>query len=211
MTLADIKSVGVVGSGTMGFGIAINFALGGYRTVISDVDDETLKRSMANIQLALSLFVEEKLITQEQASRTLTRIEPTTDLEKLATQSDFVTEAIVERLADKQELFNKLDAWCPPHTILVSNTSGTSDETYEIIYDLMKKIKRIPIRVLKELPGYLLNRIQGAMGREATRLWAEGVATAEDIELGIQSTFELPSVGNRMNVLRLSTVALLYI
>jgi 3-hydroxyacyl-CoA dehydrogenase len=53
----------------------------------------------------------------------------------------------------------------------------------------MKKVKKVPIRVLKELPGYLLNRIQGAMGREATRLWAEGVATAEEIELGIQSTF----------------------
>lgn len=227
MDLADIKSVGVVGSGTMGFGIAINFALAGYCTIINDVDDETLNVSLKNIQSALGMFVEEELITQEQASNAIGLIEPTTDLEALASQSDFVTEAIVERLADKQALFQKLDAWCPPHTIIVSNTSGfvltdigegvkrqdkiglthyfapphivpgvevakgpgTSDETYEIIYDLMKKVKRIPIRVLKELPGYLLNRIQGAMGREATRLWAEGVATAEDIELGIQSTF----------------------
>jgi 3-hydroxybutyryl-CoA dehydrogenase len=181
---------------------------------------------MKNIRSSMDLFVEEELITQAQADDTISRITTTTDLGEVA-QSDFITEVIIERLKDKQVLFNTLDQLCPPHTIIVSNTSGfvmsdigagvkrkdkiglthyfapphivpgvevakgpgTSDETYNIIYDLMKKVKKVPIRVLKELPGYLLNRIQGAMGREATRLWAEGVATAEEIELGIQSTF----------------------
>ena len=227
MELADIKKVGVVGGGTMGFGIAINFALGGYPTVIRDLSDPLLRQSMKNIRSAMDLFVEEELIAQAEADDTLSRITTTTDLGEIAAQSDFITEVIVERLKDKQVLFNTLDQLCPSHTIIVSNTSGfvmsdigagvkrkdkiglthyfapphivpgvevakgpgTSDETYNIIYDLMKKVKKIPIRVLKELPGYLLNRIQGAMGREATRLWAEGVATAEDIELGIQSTF----------------------
>ena len=226
MELADIKKVGVVGGGTMGFGIAINFALGGYPTVIRDLSDALLQQSMRNIKASMDLFVEEKLIIQAEADDTISRITTTTDLAEVA-QSDFITEAIIERLKDKQELFNTLDQLCPSHTIIVSNTSGfvmsdigagvkrqdkiglthyfapphivpgvevakgpgTSDETYNIIYDLMKKVKKVPIRVRKELPGYLLNRIQGAMGREATRLWAEGVATAEDIELGIQSTF----------------------
>ena len=226
MELADIKKVGVVGGGTMGFGIAINFALGGYPTVIRDLSDALLQQSMRNIKASMDLFVEEELIIQAEADDTISRITTTTDLAEVA-QSDFITEAIIERLKDKQELFNTLDQLCPSHTIIVSNTSGfvmsdigagvkrqdkiglthyfapphivpgvevakgpgTSDETYNIIYDLMKKVKKVPIRVRKELPGYLLNRIQGAMGREATRLWAEGVATAEDIELGIQSTF----------------------
>ena len=227
MELADIKKIGVVGGGTMGFGIAINFALGGYPTIIRDLSDALLQQSMRHIKSAMDLFVEEELITQAQADDTISRITTTTDLEELATQSDFITEVIVERLKDKQVLFKTLDQLCPSHTIIVSNTSGfvmsdigadvkrqdkiglthyfapphivpgvevakgpgTSDETYNIIYDLMKKVKKVPIRVLKELPGYLLNRIQGAMGREASRLWAEGVATAEEIELGIQSTF----------------------
>ena len=226
MELADIKKVGVVGGGTMGFGIAINFALGGYPTVIRDLSDALLQQSMRNIKASMDLFVEEELIIQAEADDTISRITTTTDLAEVA-QSDFITEAIIERLKDKQELFNTLDQLCPSHTIIVSNTSGfvmsdigagvkrqdkiglthyfapphivpgvevakgpgTSDETYNIIYDLMKKVKKVPIRVRKELPGYLLNRIQGAMGREATRLWAEGVATAEDIEIGIQSTF----------------------
>ena len=227
MELADIKKVGVVGGGTMGFGIAINFALGGYPTVIRDLSDALLQQSMKNIKASRDLFVEEELITQGEADGTLSRITTTTELEEVATQSDFITEVIVERLKDKQVLFKTLDQLCPSHTIIVSNTSGfvmsdigaevkrqdkiglthyfapphivpgvevakgpgTTDETYNIIYDLMKKVRKIPIRVRKELPGYLLNRIQGAMGREAARLWAEGVATAEDIELGIQSTF----------------------
>ncbi len=227
MNLADIKRAGVVGGGTMGFGITVNFALNGYPTVIHDLSDELLEQSINRVQSAMALFVEEELITREQADDTVNRITTTTDLAEVAAHSDFITEAIVERLKDKQDLFNRLDTLCPPHTILVSNTSGlvltdiganvrrqekiglthyfapphivpgvevakgpgTSDETYTIIYDLMKKIKRVPIRVLKELPGYLLNRIQGAMSREANRLWAEGVATAEEIELGVKSTF----------------------
>ena len=227
MNLADIKKVGVVGGGTMDFGIAINFALNGYPTVISDLSDEILEQSMKRIESAMALFVEEDLITQAQADDTVNRITTTTDLAEVATHSDFITEAIVERLKDKGDLFNKLDKPCPSHTIIVSNTSGlvlsdigagvkrqdkiglthyfapphivpgvevakgpgTSDETYNIIYDLMTTIKKVPIRVLKELPGYLLNRIQGAMRREAHRLWAEGVATAEEIELGVKATF----------------------
>ena len=222
-----MNQVGVVGGGMMGFGIAINFALGGYSTVISDLSDEVLTRSIANINSALNLFVEEELITRGQADDAADRIKTTTDLAEVATDSDFITEAIVERSRDKRELFNKLDKLCPRHTILASNTSGlvlsdfgsdvtrqdklvithyftpphivpgvevakgpeTSDETYDITCDLMERSRKIPIRLRKELPGYLINRLQSAMSSEALRLWAEGMASAEDIELGVVSTF----------------------
>ena len=227
MELAGVKKVGVVGSGTMGFGIAINFALGGYPTIMNDLNDEILERSMKNVKLAMDLFIEEDLITQQQADDTVSRLTTTTNLAEVAAHSDFITEAVVERSRDKRELFNRLDKLCPPHTIFASNTSGlvlsdfgsdverqdklvithyftpphivpgvevakgpgTSDEAYDITCDLMTSVKKIPIRLRKELPGYLLNRLQGAMYREALRLWSEGMATAEDIELGIVSTF----------------------
>jgi len=237
--LENIKKVGVVGVGTMGFGIAINFALWGYPTIMSDISDEILQQSMKMIRSAMALFIEERLITRKQADDTVRRITTTTDLAEVAANSDFITEAIIEKSEDKRELFNKLDELCLPHTILASNTSGlvlsdfgsdvkrqdkiaithyfapphivpgvevakgpgTSDETFNTTYDLMKKIRKIPIRVLKELPGYLLNRIQSAMSREANRLWAEGVATAEDIELGVKSTFgfRMPHEGPMMH------------
>ena len=239
MKLEDIKKVGVVGGGTMGFGIAINFALWGYPAIVSDLSDEILEQSKKRIKTAMTLFVEEGLITRQQADDTTHRITTTTDLAKVAANSDFITEAIVERSEDKRELLNKLDELCPPHTILASNPSflvlsdfgsdvkrqdkivithyfapphivpgvevakgpGTSDETFNITYELMKKIRKIPIRVLKELPGALIGPIQGAMRREAQRLWAEGVATAEDIELGIKSTFgfRMPHEGPMMH------------
>ncbi len=226
MKLGDIEKASVIGGGIMGFGIAINFARNGFPTVIHDLNDETLERSKKLVQSALALFVDEELISRAQADDTASRISWTTDLEEAAA-SDFITEAIVERLKDKQKLFNTLDKLCSPHTIIVSNTSGlvmsdigagtqrqdkiavthyfapphivpgvevakgpgTSEETYELTYNLMKKVKKIPIRVLKERPGYLLNRMQNALSREVLRLWAEGVATAEEIELGIKSTF----------------------
>lgn len=227
MQVADIQTVGVVGGGTMGFGIAINFALWGYRTIISDLSADILNRSMATIAKAMDLFIEGELISRQHADETMARITTTTDLARLAEQSDFVTEAIVERAQDKRSLFKRLDVLCPPHTIFASNTSrlvlsdigagverqdklvlthyfapphivpgvevakgpGATDETFEITCDLMTRVKKIPIRLHKEQPGYLLNRIQGAMYREAARLWAEGMASAEDIELGIISTF----------------------
>ena len=233
--IADIRRVGVAGGGTMGFGIAVNFALAGYPTVVYDLTDEVLERTLANVRAALELFVEEGLVTGQQADEAVTRITTTTDLERLAAHSDFITEAIVERLADKQELFGALGRLCAPGCIVVSNTSrlqlsdiavhferkdqtglthyfvpphivpgvevakgpGTSDQTYEIMCELMRRTGRIPIPIRRELPGYLINRLTAALSREALRLWAEGVATAEDIELGVKSTigFRMPFHG----------------
>ncbi len=227
MRLGGIKTVGVVGAGTMGSGIALNFALAGYSTIVNDVSDAVLSQSMKTTESALNLMNEEGLVTRRQAARAVKRFTPTTDLARLAADSDFVTEAIVERAADKKALFEKLDGLCPPHTILASNTSWltlsefaaglkrqpklvithyfapphlvpgvevggsprTSPETLRITYGLMKAIGKVPVRVLTERRGHLLNTIQDAMRHEANRLWAEGVASAEDIELGIISTF----------------------
>lgn len=227
MEVGDIRQIGVVGGGTMGFGIAINFALWGYAVVMSDLSQELLDQSMRRVDGAMALFVEGGLITPRRAEETVRRIRTTTALAEVAAHSDFITEAIVERLSDKQALFQQLDKLCPPHTILASNTSGfvlsdigagvqrqeklvlthyfapphivpgvevakgpgTSDATFELTCALLASVRKIPIRLRKELPGYLLNRIQSAMGREALQLWAEGMASAEDIELGIISTF----------------------
>jgi len=235
MTLEEVGTVGVVGAGLMGSGIALNFALAGYDTIVCDLSDELLQSSQKRIAAALALFVDERLIDQSQADAAGARLITTADVGELAQQCDFVTEAIVERLADKQQLFRLLDESCPDHTVIVSNTSGltlsdigdgvryqerlglthyfvpphivpgveiakgpgTSDETFQLLYDLMKRIGKVPIRVLKERPGYLINTIHNAMIWEAGRLWAEGVASAEDIELGVTSTigFRMPFYG----------------
>jgi 3-hydroxybutyryl-CoA dehydrogenase len=239
VNLEDVNEVGVIGAGAVGSGIAINFALWGYPTLLCDLSNSILQRSIKNIKSAVNVFVEEGLITKRRADDTFRRIKATTDLSRVAANSDFITESIVERTEDKRELFNKLDRLCPPQTILVSSTSwllisdfgsdvkrqdkiaithyflpahivpgvevsrgpGTSDETFNITYNLMKKTGKVPIRILKELPGCLLNRIQNAIRLEAYRLWADGVATAEDIEIGVRTTFgfRMPYEGPMMH------------
>ena len=204
MAIEGIRIVGVVGSGLMGSGIALNFALAGYETIMSDLDEGALAGAMKRIDTVLSMFNEEGLTDQAEAAAAVARIETTTDLDTLAKSSDFITEAIVERLEDKQELFRHLDQVCPPHTVIVSNTSslklsdigegvgrqenlglthyfvpphivpgveiakgpGTSDATFELLYDLMKAIRKVPIRVLKERSGYLINTINDALAWE---------------------------------------------
>lgn len=226
LELNDIKNIGTAGGGTMGFGISLNFAIAGYPVTIYDISGEVLQKSAHRVQKALDIFVTEELMTRRLADATFQRLTFAPDINRLA-GCDYITEAIVERLADKQALFNQLDEICKPATIVASNTSslvlsdiargvrrrdkvvlthyfdpphivpgmevakgpGTSDETFELTYDLMLKIRKVPVRVLKELPGYLLNNIQGAMGAMAKRMWAEGVASAEDIDLGIRASF----------------------
>src|SRR3990170_2221384 len=106
MSLADVKQVGVVGAGTMGHGIAINFALAGYPTLISDLNEGILEESRARIRAALNLFVEEELISARRADEAMALISGTS-VEDLAGQCDFITEAIVDRASDKRALFNQ--------------------------------------------------------------------------------------------------------
>ncbi len=92
----------------------------------------------------------------------------------------------------------------PPHIVPgveVSRGPETSDEAFNTTVDLMKKIGKVPIKILKERPGCLLNRIQLAIRREAYCLWADGVATADDIETGIRATigFRMPHEGPMMH------------
>jgi 3-hydroxybutyryl-CoA dehydrogenase len=88
----------------------------------------------------------------------------------------------------------------PPHivpAVEVIRGAHTSQETADLLYDLLKKVKKLPIRINKEIPGYLLNRIQMALSREAWYLWQAGVASAEDIDLAVKGSlgFRLASIG----------------
>ncbi|MFZ5632928.1 MAG: 3-hydroxyacyl-CoA dehydrogenase family protein [Bacillota bacterium] len=231
----DIKKIAVVGAGLMGHGIALTYALAGYRVALNDINDGILENAIRHIRENLLLFADNDLIKHEKIDQALARVAATTDLEKAVDGADFVTEAIVEDTEAKRSLFRSLDDLCPPHTILASNTSSllisdfgagtkredkqlithwfnpphivpvveivrgpkTSDETVDIAYSLLKKAKKSPVRVLKELPGFLVNRVQSAAIREVWSLWEQGVASVEDIDLAIKGSFgfRLASLG----------------
>ena len=91
---------------------------------MNDLNDSLLDLALNRIKYALNIFVEEGLIIRQQADNTVERISFSPDIAEVATTSDFITEAIIEKLEDKKKLFNNLDKLCPPHTIIVSNTSS---------------------------------------------------------------------------------------
>ena len=88
----------------------------------------------------------------------------------------------------------------PPHivpTVEIIPGHMTSPETYELIYELHRKVGKLAIRIRKEIPGYLVNRIQMAMLREVWWLWEQEIASAEDIDLAVKGSFgfRLASIG----------------
>jgi 3-hydroxybutyryl-CoA dehydrogenase len=123
MNVDDIKQVTVIGGGTMGNGIAHQFAVCGYDVNLVDTEQGFLDRAMATITKNMDRQIKKNLITEEDKKQALARITTGTDM-SVAKNSQVVVEAVVEELDVKLDVFKKLDEICPPDTILASNTSS---------------------------------------------------------------------------------------
>ncbi|MGC2110573.1 MAG: 3-hydroxybutyryl-CoA dehydrogenase [Candidatus Korobacteraceae bacterium] len=121
----EITTVGVIGAGTMGNGIAHVFAKGGYSVVLVDVEQRFLDRGLQTITKNLEREVAKAKLTSEQRDQAMGRITAVTDRQQLGS-CDFIVEAASERFEIKAELFRNLDAMCRPEVILSSNTSSIS-------------------------------------------------------------------------------------
>jgi 3-hydroxybutyryl-CoA dehydrogenase len=119
----EIKTICVVGSGTMGAQIAQQSALGGYDVWLTDVSEEQLAKAVEGNARLIMRRVEKGQMSQPDAEAAVARVRTTTSLEEAAGSADFVFEAIVEQLPPKRELFAALDAAAPEHTILATNSS----------------------------------------------------------------------------------------
>lgn len=122
---STIQSIGVVGAGQMGNGIAQVAAVAGFDVIISDLNQDALDAAIASITKSLDKLVSKERLGADDRDQALARIKTTTSIEDFAS-SDLIIEAIVENLAIKLELFKKLDAIAPEHAILASNTSSIS-------------------------------------------------------------------------------------
>ncbi|MBI4264472.1 MAG: 3-hydroxybutyryl-CoA dehydrogenase [Acidobacteria bacterium] len=118
-----IRSVGIVGCGLMGGGIAQVCALADYTTLVREVSDTALERGLSRIYNQVEQSVAKGKLSGDALDRMHSRLTGTTTLEGFDT-SDLVIEAIVENLADKVQLYADLELVVPTHTILVSNTSS---------------------------------------------------------------------------------------
>ncbi len=117
--------IGVVGSGTMGNGIAQTAATKNYNVVVCDIKDEFLQRAVGNISKSLDRFVKKETMTEADKNAALGRIRTTTNLEDLK-DCGLIVEAAPENFEIKRQIFQTLDAACPAETILASNTSSIS-------------------------------------------------------------------------------------
>jgi 3-hydroxybutyryl-CoA dehydrogenase len=118
-----IRTVGVLGCGLMGSGIAQVCAAAGYRTVVREVDDISLKKGIGRIEKFLADGVAKGKVAPEARDQTLGNLSGTTTFDALQ-GCDLIIEAIVESLDQKRETYASLEPLVQPHTILVSNTSS---------------------------------------------------------------------------------------
>jgi 3-hydroxybutyryl-CoA dehydrogenase len=121
----EIKTVGVVGAGTMGNGIAQVFAQAGFTVRLVDIAQPMLDRARRTIEKSLVKFVEKGRLSAADRDAALGRLSTTTSLDRLV-DANYVVEAIVENAEAKRALFLSLDTLTPPETILASNTSSIS-------------------------------------------------------------------------------------
>jgi 3-hydroxyacyl-CoA dehydrogenase len=119
----DIKSVGIVGAGTMGGGIAMVFANAGIPVLLKESDQAALDRGLANIQKNYANSVKRGRFAQQFVDERLKLIGPTLSYDEFASV-DMVVEAVFEGMALKKEVFGELDRVCKPNAILASNTSS---------------------------------------------------------------------------------------
>ncbi len=118
-----IQTVGVLGCGLMGSGIAQAVAAAGYRAIAREVADVPLTKGRTGIERSLGKFVDKGKLSAEERDRTLGRLTFTTDVGALG-ECDLIIEAVTEELEAKNRLWAELDGLCPAGTIFASNTSS---------------------------------------------------------------------------------------
>jgi 3-hydroxybutyryl-CoA dehydrogenase len=222
-----MERVAVIGAGLMGHGIAQVFAQNGCSVRLYDIAGGLLTRATERIRANLDLFVDTGVEDQGVFDRVLSRIKMTTDLREALDGAQFVTEAVLEDLDLKAEIFKQIDAATDENVVMASNTSTlsmsgiaksirkgdrllvthwfnpphlipvvevlgtevTGEATVKSTLAFLKEMGKEPVHVLKEVPGFLVNRIQTAMFREIMALLEAGVASAEDIDKAVSGSF----------------------
>ena len=245
-----IKNVGIIGSGTMGSGIAQVAATAGCKVCLYDTNPEALQKAEHALIRILDRLIEKGRINSEEKERIHGNIAYVNDLNALS-DSDMVIEAIIEDLQIKKELFQKLQKIVSGRTIFASNTSSLSIASIASALNspkrcigihffnpapLMKLVEIVPavqtsdkaksiaietieswgktIAVVKDTPGFIVNRVARPFYGEALRIYEEGIANVATIDWAMKSLggfrmgpFELMDfIGNDINYTVTETV-----
>ena len=124
MNVDKIQKVAVIGAGLMGHGIAQELAQGGYEVGLNDVTEEALEKAIVRIRDNYAMLEREGLLSQGEGEKAIGLVQTSVDIGIVIDGADLVIEAVVEDLALKLDIFEKLDAWCGSQTILATNSSS---------------------------------------------------------------------------------------
>jgi 3-hydroxybutyryl-CoA dehydrogenase len=234
MNVKNVKNVLVAGAGVMGNSIALVFARADIDVKLVDVDEKALDRAMSLIKSSLNTIADFGKIPRDKIPAILSRITPSTELEGMAGDADFVMEAVPEVPGIKKEVFAQLDRFCTDDTVIASNTSGldifsmvdvkrperlvishffapahiiplveivpgarTSSETISFTANLMQRLGKNPIVMKKFGPGFIVNRIQKAIGEASLEMIEQGLVEPEEIDQAMKLSLgiRLPIIG----------------
>jgi len=224
MMKMNIKNIAVLGTGTMGHGIALLSAKAGLNVVMYGRSDASLERGFNSIKASLNLLKVEGKLEDNSYKEILNRIKGVKTIEEASKNADFIIESLAEDLELKQKIFKQLDEFCSPNVILATNTSGlsptaiakntkypervvvshfwnppqliplveivpgekTSEDTMVTTMEWVDFIGKKSVRMDKECLGFIGNRLQLALLREALYIVEKGWAKPEEVDKAIE-------------------------
>ncbi len=220
--MTSLQTIGVIGAGTMGSGIAQACAVVGLSVTMIDVDEAAVARGRNAVSSSLDRLVKKEKLSAADKEAALNCIDGTTDYGALR-KCDFVIEAATENEAVKVKILKQVDEFAKPEATVATNTSSisitklaaatkrpqrligmhffnpvpmmalvevirglqTDDATVEAAGALAKRLGKTPI-VVRNSPGFVVNRLLCPMLNEAVFLYAEGIASAQEIDDGMK-------------------------
>ena len=220
--MTSLQTIGVIGAGTMGSGIAQACAVVGLSVTMIDVDEAAVARGRNAVSSSLDRLVKKEKLSAADKEAALKCIDGTTDYGALR-KCDFVIEAATENEAVKVKILKQVDEFAKPEATMATNTSSisitklaaatkrpqrligmhffnpvpmmalvevirglqTDDATVEAAGALAKRLGKTPI-VVRNSPGFVVNRLLCPMLNEAVFLYAEGIASAQEVDDGMK-------------------------
>ncbi|KQW19575.1 3-hydroxybutyryl-CoA dehydrogenase [Afipia sp. Root123D2] len=202
-----IKTIGVIGSGQMGNGVAHVAALAGYDVILNDVSSDRLKSAMATINGNLTRQVSKKIITEEAHQKALKKITSSESLEGLGS-CDLVIESATEKEEVKRKIFHDLCAILKPEAIIGSNTSSISITRLAASTDRPEKfigihfMNPVPVMELVELiRGIATDDATFEAAREFVTKVGKQIAVSEDFPAFIVNRILLPMINEAIYTL----------
>lgn len=230
MKIEDVKKVAVFGGGQMGKQIALNTAIHGFHTYLTDSNSAVVESAQLWAEDYIKGRIEKGKLTPEEGKTALDKFHAVKTLEEAASDSDLIIEAIIEDQTIKEELFRQVDKIAKPDAIIATNSSRmvssvfknvvsnpgrlanlhyfnpalvmkltevvqgdhTDEETVQTLLEFSIKTGKKPIRVKKEIDGFIANRILRAVTNEALYLYEEGIASPEDIDTAAENGLNYP-------------------